>query len=372
MKSLADKLVPESVKKLIPYQSARRIARNMNSEGHLWLNANELESCCQYGDISQGRNDHYNRYPDFLPFDIASSYQDYCQLHHIESKNKLSESAELIAVRGADEAIDLLVRTFCQPGNDQILVCPPTYGMYEFCADSFSVKTAIVPLLDNFQLDLANIDAQLEDTSIVFLCSPNNPTGNVIHQQDLVTLLEASKDKSLVVVDEAYIEFAPHTSALHLMNDYPHLIVIRTLSKAFGLAAIRVGFLIADASVMTYVSRLIAPYPIADPSAEIALKALSEAGIKQMQQQTQELIEIRNWFTAQVATLAIVDTVYESNTNFVLIRFKGDHNLYDYLLNKGIVARSPANESSVKGCVRISIGAKASMEETLEALKSFQ
>ncbi|WP_417883087.1 histidinol-phosphate transaminase [Vibrio rumoiensis] len=374
MTSLADKLVPESVKKLIPYQSARRIARGMtNKADHLWLNANELESCCQYGDEKQGVNSHYNRYPDFLPSDIADAYRCYCEQFHCEAMDhQLNDECEVMAVRGADEAIDLLVRTFCQPGNDQILVCPPTYGMYEFCADSLGVKTAVVPLTAEFQLDLAKIVPELEKTSIVFLCSPNNPTGNVLQQQDLLILLERTKDQALVVVDEAYIEFAPESSVVHLMAQYPHLIVIRTLSKAFGLAAIRVGFLIADQSVMSYVARLVAPYPIADPSAEIALKALTSSGLAQMQAQTTHLIEIRDWFINEVSQLPMVDKVYYSCTNFVLIRFKGQTNFYEYLLNKGIVARSPANEPSVKGCVRISIGSVNSMNKTLQVLQEYQ
>ncbi|MGO2421169.1 MAG: histidinol-phosphate transaminase [Vibrio casei] len=368
MSSLADKLVPPAVEKLIPYQSARRIARQTGNTGHLWLNANELESCCQYGDIDGGKNAHYNRYPDFLPHDIAADYQRYCEQ---QLDGALSLSTEIIAVRGADEAIDLIVRTFCQPGHDQILICPPTYGMYEFCADAFAVNTAIVPLLDTFQLNVDAIKKQLPQTSVVFLCSPNNPTGNVLHQNNLMDLLEASKNTSLVVVDEAYIEFAPHTSAVHLMATYPHLIVIRTLSKAFGLAAIRVGFLLADSSVMSYISRLVAPYPIADPSAEIAQKALSERGILQMNQQTERLIEVRDWFIEALSSLPIVQTIYDSSTNFVLVRFRGQTNMYDYLISQGIVARSPANESSVEGCVRISIGSKASMVEVFEALKHF-
>lgn len=376
MTSLADKLVPEAVKKLIPYQSARRIARGMtNKQDHLWLNANELETCCQYGDEKQGVNSHYNRYPDFLPFDIAEAYRGYCEQFQLDSKNegnRLNDAVEIMAVRGADEAIDLLVRTFCQPGNDQILVCPPTYGMYEFCADSMGVKTAIVPLTSEFQLNLPQIEDELENTSIVFLCSPNNPTGNTLHQQDLLTLLERTKDQSLVVVDEAYIEFAPQTSVLHLMAQYPHLIVVRTLSKAFGLAAIRVGFLIADQSVMKYVSRLVAPYPIADPSAEIALKALEASGLEKMQVQTKSLMDIRDWFTSEVSQLAIVDRVYPSCTNFVLIRFKGNHNFYDYLLNKGVVARNPTSEATVKGCVRISIGSASSMKQTLQVLQEYK
>ena len=327
MSSLATKLVPPAVEKLIPYQSARRLGGN----GHLWLNANELETCSQYGDLSKGRNDQYNRYPDFLPQDTAQAYLNYCQKEYPELKS------DIVAVRGADEAIDLLIRTFCQPGNDQIIICSPTYGMYEFCADSFAVNTCKVPLLDNFQLNVESIKPKLAASTLLFLCSPNNPTGN--------------------------------NSALHLMAKYPHLIIIRTLSKAFGLAAIRCGFLLADSSVMSYINRLIAPYPIADPSAEIALKALSQTGLQTMQTQTDELIAVRDWFILELQTLSIVKQLYNSETNFVLIKFDGELAVFNHLVSKGVITRNQTHESALKDCVRITIGSKQSMLETLNVLK---
>ena len=359
MSSLATKLVPPAVEKLIPYQSARRLGGN----GHLWLNANELETCSQYGDLSKGRNDQYNRYPDFLPQDTAQAYLNYCQKECPELKS------DIVAVRGADEAIDLLIRTFCQPGNDQIIICSPTYGMYEFCADSFAVNTCKVPLLDNFQLNVESIKPELAASTLLFLCSPNNPTGNSINEADIVNLLEASKDSTLVVIDEAYIEFSKHNSALHLMAKYPHLIIIRTLSKAFGLAAIRCGFLLADSSVMSYINRLIAPYPIADPSAEIALKALSQTGLQTMQTQTDELIAVRDWFILELQTLSIVKQLYNSETNFVLIKFDGELAVFNHLVSKGVITRNQTHESALKDCVRITIGSKQSMLETLNVLK---
>lgn len=350
MNSLASRLVPEAVKKLIPYQSARRIG----GIGHLWLNANELEQSCQYGELRGS----YNRYPDFLPYDLAKAYKEYCGVNN-----------EILAVRGADEAIDLLVRTFCQPGVDQIVVCPPTYGMYPFCADSMAVNTVKVPLLDNFQLDLNAIKQKLATTNILFLCSPNNPTGNLIRQQDIVTLLEAGKDSTLVVVDEAYIEFAPEASVVNLISDHPNLVVIRTLSKAFGLASIRCGFLIADPSVIEYVSRLIAPYPIADPTAEIALAALSPQGVEQMRIQTDTLISTREWFARELKALHVVEQVYPSSTNFVLVRFNPSRSIYEKLMSRGIVTRDQAHEPMLQDCVRISIGTKRSMLETLNNLQ---
>jgi len=327
------------------------------------LNANELETCSQYGDLSKGSNDQYNRYPDFLPQDTAQAYLNYCQ----EDTPELN--SDIVAVRGADEAIDLLIRTFCQPGNDQIIICSPTYGMYEFCADSFAVNTCKIPLLDDFQLDVENIKTQLPNSTLLFLCSPNNPTGNSLKEADIVTLLEASKDSTLVVIDEAYIEFSTHSSSLHLMNKYPHLIIIRTLSKAFGLAAIRCGFLLANSSVMSYVNRLIAPYPIADPSAEIALKALSQNGLQVMRKQTNELIEVRDWFILQLQTLSIVKQLYSSETNFVLIKFDSEIDVFKQLVLKGIITRNQTHELTLKDCVRITIGSKESMLETFNVLK---
>ncbi|PSW19802.1 histidinol-phosphate transaminase [Photobacterium sanctipauli] len=358
MESLAQKLVPEAVEKLIPYQSARRIGGN----GHLWLNANELESSCQYGEQKEG----YHRYPDFLPQDIASAYLAFSQ----QGSEPLA--CEAVAVRGADEAIDLLIRTFCQPGVDKIMVCPPTYAMYEFCADSIAAETVKVPLNQDFQLDMAAIKSQLSEVNLVFLCSPNNPTGNIIERADIVDLLEAAKDQALVVVDEAYIEFAPQSTVVDLMREYPHLVVIRTLSKAFGLAAIRCGFLLADTSVMSYVMRLIAPYPIADPIAEIALNALAPAGIDKMQTQVGQLVATRDWFANELASLSIVDHVMPTATNFVLVKFNTAECMYQYLCSKGIVTRNQSHEPALADCVRISIGSRESMQETLQALKDYQ
>ncbi|WP_368501982.1 histidinol-phosphate transaminase [Photobacterium sp. 1_MG-2023] len=347
------------VKNLIPYQSARRIG----GQGHIWLNANELEESESYGESVR-----YNRYPDFLPHVIEQAYLEYTQQQNLDGA---ALSGKLLAVRGADEGIDLLIRTFCQPGQDQIIVCPPTYAMYEFCADSIAVRTRKIPLAEDFSLDVAAILPHLSESKLLFLCSPNNPTGNVIPQAQMIALLEAAKDSTLVVVDEAYIEFAPESSVISLMAQYPHLIVIRTLSKAFGLASIRVGFLLADTSVMGYVKRLIPPYPIADPSALIAKKALLPEGLRAMHEQTETLIRVRDAFAAAVAALSFVEKVYPSSTNFVLVKFNTDDCLYEYLLQKGIVTRNQAHDPRLNRCVRISIGTESSMLETLQALKDY-
>ncbi|MDH5912262.1 histidinol-phosphate transaminase [Vibrio splendidus] len=351
MTSFIDSLVPQAVKKLIPYQSARRIG----GDGRVWLNANELESSLFQGEAS------HNRYPDFLPQDIAKAYQDYC-----------GTDAATVAVRGADEAIDLLIRTFCKPASDNILICSPTYAMYEFCADALAIDTLDSPLQQDFSLDVADIVNKAKLANIVFLCSPNNPTGNVIPKSDLIQVLEGTIGKSLVVVDEAYIEFEPQTSAVSLIERYPHLVVIRTLSKAFGLAAVRCGFILASQNVMQYVAKLIPPYPMPDCSSQIVLDALSDDRVSVMEDATQKLVELRNWFACELTQFDFIESVYPSSTNFILLRQKPGHQVFSVLAKDGIVTRNQNHEPALRNCVRISIGSQESMLEVITSLTRYQ
>ncbi|PMO73594.1 histidinol-phosphate transaminase [Vibrio splendidus] len=351
MTSFIDSLVPQAVKKLIPYQSARRIG----GDGRVWLNANELESSLFPGEAS------HNRYPDFLPQDIAKAYQAYC-----------GTDVATVAVRGADEAIDLLIRTFCKPASDNILICSPTYAMYEFCADALAIDTLDSPLQEDFSLDVADIVNKAKLANIVFLCSPNNPTGNVIPKSDLIQVLEGTIGKSLVVVDEAYIEFEPQTSAVSLIERYPHLVVIRTLSKAFGLAAVRCGFILASQNVMQYVAKLIPPYPMPDCSSQIVLDALSDERVSVMEDVTQKLVELRNWFACELTQFDFIESVYPSSTNFILLRQKPGHQVFSVLAKDGIVTRNQNHEPALRNCVRISIGSQESMLEVITSLTRYQ
>ncbi|MBO7914092.1 MULTISPECIES: histidinol-phosphate transaminase [Vibrio] len=351
MTSFIDSLVPQAVKKLIPYQSARRIG----GDGRVWLNANELESSLFPGEAS------HNRYPDFLPQDIAKAYQAYC-----------GTDVATVAVRGADEAIDLLTRTFCKPASDNILICSPTYAMYEFCADALAINTLDSPLQEDFSLNVTDIVNKAKLANIVFLCSPNNPTGNVIPKSDLIQVLEGTIGKSLVVVDEAYIEFEPQTSAVSLIERYSHLVVIRTLSKAFGLAAVRCGFILASQNVMQYVAKLIPPYPMPDCSSQIVLDALSDERVSVMQDATQKLVELRNWFACELTQFDFIESVYPSSTNFILLRQKPGHQVFSVLAKDGIVTRNQNHEPALRNCVRISIGSQESMLEVITSLTRYQ
>lgn len=353
MTSLAEKLAPENIKKLIPYQSARRIG----GSGRLWLNANELEQPLLYKD----HQPDLHRYPDFLPQDIAAAYQAYCHT-----------SQPTIAVRGADEAIDLLVRTFCQPGKDSIVTCSPTYAMYQFCAESFSVETIDCPLRNgDFSLDVDQVVAAAEHANVIFLCSPNNPTGQTFGKETIKSILDRTADHSLVVVDEAYIEFELAESVVDLIDHYPHLIVIRTLSKAFGLAALRCGFIIASPSVMEFIAKLVPPYPMPDSSSEIVLQALSPQGLDKVTSHTQSLVETRDRFVNSLKNLAWIDTIYPSSTNFVLIRTQPGIQLFDYLVQQGVVTRNQGHEAALKDCVRITIGSEKTMREVTEIICNF-
>ncbi|MHC6529878.1 MULTISPECIES: histidinol-phosphate transaminase [unclassified Vibrio] len=352
MTSLASKLAPESIKKLIPYQSARRIG----GDGRLWLNANELEHGVHYSDHAD-----YNRYPDFLPQHIAKAYQAYCQTRQ-----------PALAVRGADEAIDLLIRTFCQPGKDKILICSPTYAMYEFCADALAIDTVDVPLHgQHFELDAEAVIAAAEAVNLIFLCSPNNPTGNMLGRETLINVLEHTRDQALVVVDEAYIEFELQQSVVGLIDQYPNLVVIRTLSKAFGLAAVRCGFLLAQPDVVEFVMKLIPPYPMPDSSASIVMDALSAEGIALAQDNTQRIIETRQIFTDSIRQLDWIEHIYPSATNFVLLRTRPDIDLFGYLKQHGIVTRNQHHEPALRHCVRITIGSPQSMQEVAELICNY-
>ncbi|MBU1437324.1 MAG: aminotransferase class I/II-fold pyridoxal phosphate-dependent enzyme, partial [Gammaproteobacteria bacterium] len=216
-----------SVKALTPYASARRSM----SGGSVWLNANENALAPEYQ-----LSGSYNRYPDCQPPALIAAYTAYAGV----------DKSQLLVSRGADEGIELLIRSFCEPqtagqAGDSILICPPTYGMYAISAESNQVSRTIVPLMPDFTLDLPAIFAA-PMPKLVFICSPNNPTGDLIPRQQILQVLDFYRDKALVVVDEAYIEFAPQATVLNLLADYPNLVVLRTLSKAFALAGLRCGF----------------------------------------------------------------------------------------------------------------------------------
>lgn len=349
--TIANKLAREELVNMVPYQSARRLhSSNGDMQSKTWLNANEASGSGTY----QVNSNNINRYPDFQPENLINAYRDYCG---VSTDNIRAEN--ILATRGADEGIELLIRTFCRAYQDKVLICPPTYGMYAISAENHGVDTIKVPLTDKLSLDLAGLKQQVDQAKVVFLCSPGNPTGNLLSQQDIQATLELFADSAMVVVDEAYIEFSPEQSVASWLKDYPHLVVLRTLSKAFALAGLRCGFTLANEDVITMLSKVIAPYPISAPVAEIASEALAQNGLRKMNNRVQETGTLRDQLTHWLAQQKWCEQVFASDANFVLFRCESEATksfIFNTLAQQGILIRDQSKQLSLANCLRISIG----------------
>jgi histidinol-phosphate aminotransferase len=354
--SSINKFARASVKALTPYASARLSM----SGGSVWLNANENALAPEYQ-----LSGSYNRYPDCQPPALIAAYAAYAGV----------EPSQVLVSRGADEGIELLIRSFCEPqtpgqDGDSVIICPPTYGMYAISAESNQVRRSIVPLTADFTLDTAAIFAA-PTPKLVFICSPNNPTGDLIPRQQIIDVLEFYKDKALVVVDEAYIEFAPAATVLNLLNDYPNLVVLRTLSKAFALAGLRCGFTLAAPDIIQALKQMIAPYPLAAPVAEVATLALSEAGQARMQQSVLTINQLRDAFIAFAKTQQAVLQVYPSKANYVLLQVKDAAACVAAIAAEGILIRNQSSQLGLSQVVRVSIGNPAEMALVQDALARY-
>jgi len=277
---------------------------------------------------------------------------------------------QVLVSRGADEGIELVMRAFCEPGKDAILFCPPTYGMYSVSAETIGIEYRTVPALENWQLNLPAIAEQLDGVKVVYMCSPNNPTGNLIDQEDIRALLDMTAGKALVVADEAYIEFCPQATLSGWLKDYPHLVILRTLSKAFALAGLRCGFTLANKPVIDLLMKVIAPYPLATPVADVAGQALSDQGIALMRQHVAELNASRAWLLEQLPQIGMVQQVFPSETNYILARFADSPAVFKSLWDQGIILRDQNKNPGLAGCLRISIGTRKECERLIAALQA--
>ncbi|ABE54900.1 histidinol phosphate aminotransferase [Shewanella denitrificans OS217] len=313
-------LARQELLSLTPYQSARRIG----GQGDIWINANESP-------FNNSDLDKVNRYPECQPAELINAYSRYSGV----------KPSQIIASRGADEAIELLIRTFCVPGKDSIACFGPTYGMYAISAATFNVGVIALNLTYDYQLpDLWPTliqQATVGKAKIVFICNPNNPTGTVIAKADIEQAIQATPE-SIVVVDEAYIEFCPEYSVADLLDSYPNLVVLRTLSKAFALAGARCGFLLANDEVIDLVMRVIAPYPVPLPVSELAISALSPTGIDTMRTQVASLMEQGKRLSDALSAYGA--KVLPAKGNYVLAQFDDVPNVATMLRDAGIVARA--------------------------------
>ena len=352
---LANKLAAPQIKKLVAYQSARRIG----GIGNNYLNANESP----YPAYQMPKQESWQRYPDFLPGDLTTKYGLYSE----------TPSDCVLTTRGADEGIDLLIRAFCEPNKDSIVINTPTYAMYDFIAEAHQVSMAKIALTtDGFKLDVPAYGALTAQPKIIFLCHPNNPTGNLLCRQDVLALAKKYSDEAFVVVDEAYIEFTPSDSFALDIASTPNLIVLRTLSKAFSLAAVRIGFVLANSEVIQLLAKLIAPYPIPDPSARIALNSLSEMGVSYMEAQRDRILFSKAEVEKKLKALSCVERVYPSVTNFLLVKFEDSVKVFNYLVQHGIILRDQAKQPGLENHLRISIGDDIDLQQMLDCLASLK
>ena len=358
--TIANKLAREELVDMIPYQSARRLfasgdQSNSTTNKKVWLNANEAPGTGEYHVSSQ----NINRYPDFQPDNLLNAYSHYCGL----------KRSQILATRGADEGIELIIRTFCRAYQDSILICPPTYGMYAISAENHGAGVIKVPLKNN-TLDLESMKQQVGKVKVVFLCSPGNPTGNLLPKEQIIQAIELFKETAIVVVDEAYIEFSPEQTSTALLAEYENVIVLRTLSKAFALAGLRCGFTLASTEIITLLSKVIAPYPISAPVAEIASVALS-TDLEKMTKRVQECNTTKTSLSTWLINQPWCSEVFASDANFILFRCSNQPEktrIFDLLVSKNILIRDQSKQLQLENCLRISIGSEQEITQLKEVL----
>ncbi len=331
-----NKLVRKNLQHIKPYSSARD---EFSGEAKVFLDANE-------NSLGSPLVKWYNRYPD--------PHQQ--KLKAVISQVKSVEEDTIFLGNGSDECIDLLFRCFCTPGEDNVIICPPTYGMYEVSAAINDVGIRRANLTPAFQLDLGLVESLVDaNTRIIWICSPNNPTGNSIHYQDIEMLL--NNFKGLVVVDEAYINFARQRSLTVELKEYPNLVVLQTFSKAWGLAALRLGMAFASADIINWLNKIKPPYNINQATQELALKALEEIG--QVNDMIREIVAMRDELIKVFERMPLVQKVYPSDANFLLVKIRNAEKVYAFLLEKGIVVRDRSKVVLCEDCLRITIGTEA-------------
>ena len=337
---------------LEPYSSAR--SEKSDSKG-IFLDANESP------EVSYAQS-HFeqalNRYPEPQPVILK---QKLANIYAVSPE-------QLLITRGVDEGIELLIRAFCRPLKDRITITPPTFSYYEFSALINAVGIHKIPLRENldFEPHWEKLKSIHQSTKILFLCRPNNPTGNLVPIERIKELCKVHTERILIAVDEAYIEFSNSTSSTQLLNECENLVVMRTLSKAYGLAGLRIGSLIGNPKIIKLLSKILPPYPIASPSLEIALKSLSPIGLIDTQKRIEDLIQEREYVFKMLKKQSQLEKVYESKANFIMVKaYDADH-LFKQLKMKGILIRN--RKKDFKGALRISIGSPLENRILLSAL----
>ncbi len=343
------KLVRPDILALAPYSSARKESKG----GRVWLDANENP------ETPSAHQPLLNRYPEPQPADLVATL---AALYGVQP-------AQCLVTRGSDEGIDLLLRTFCRAGQDAILFTPPTYGMYVVAAGIQGARCVTVPLIreQNFALNPAAVlQAVTPEVKLVFLCSPNNPTGGLLDRAAVLSVVQALATRAVVVVDEAYVDFSGQPSLAAEIGANPNLVILRTLSKAFGLAGARVGTTIADPAVIAVLQKVIAPYPVPAPVLAAALTALSPDGLKAARESVAAIVAERAKLAAALAKLPAVKRVWPSDANYLLLEVTDSAKTMAAGRAAGVIWRDRSKD--VPHTIRITVGSAAENQATVEVL----
>lgn len=341
-------LVRQNILKLKPYSSARS---EYKGAANIFLDANENA-------FGSPLVQEYNRYPDPMQSELKQRLADL----------KLVKPENICVGNGSDEIIDYIFKVFCNPGNDNVIVAPPTFRMYEVAATVNDTAVRNILLTNDFQPDMDSIlNAVDGNTKIIFLCSPNNPTGNSFNRHSIEQLLR--QFCGLIVIDEAYIDFSEQPSFIAALKDHNNLVVLQTLSKAWGLAGLRIGAAFADSQIVALLNKVKMPYNISTVAQKLATSALEhESRIASWIRQVKEQ---RKFMSKKLSALAFVSAVYPSDANFLLVKVDDAAQIYDYLLSKKIVVRNQSSQPLLKNCLRITIGTPEENDLLIKALNDY-
>ena len=341
------KLLRSHLLHLTPYSSARD---EFSGSADVYLDANENA----FGSTS---TDRYRRYPD--PYQV--------ELKGCLSKIKNLNADSIFLGNGSDEPIDLLIRAFCNPGKDRIIITPPTYGMYEVSADINDVGITRVPLSNDYMLDKDGIlDAIEPGIKIIFLCSPNNPTGNCIEPESILEI--ANRFQGLIVLDEAYIDFSSQPSLIAELTNFKNLVILQTLSKAWGLASLRLGMTFANSEIIDILNMIKPPYNINGATQDLALKALMNH--KEMKSMVKEILKQRNLLKTMLSEIPSIIEIYPSEANFLLVKIENAHETYVNLIENKVIVRDRSNVALCENCLRITVGTEKENKELVKQLKN--
>ena len=337
-------LVRPNILALAPYSCARD---EFKGEASVFLDANE-----------NPYDNGVNRYPDPLQSEVKS----------LLAPLKKVKPEQIFLGNGSDEAIDLVYRVFCRPGIDNVVAPAPTYGMYKVCADVNDVEYRSIPLRSDYQLDIDSMRKSIDSkTKAIWLCSPNNPTGNVFATEDILWFLENSN--SMVIVDEAYIDFSDKGTMVEMLEKYPNLIVLQTFSKAWGQAAIRLGIALASEEVIEFFNKVKYPYNVNVLTQQQAIKVLGD--VEKKERQVEEILVQRSVLKELLLSLPCVNAVYPSDANFLLVKVCDANGIYKFLQDNGIIVRNRHRVTLCQDCLRITVGTPTENAELFNVLKSF-